>query len=95
MGIFGQNLFEKKSLLGIFKELLGLENFKPFECVGTPEEMKLALYLCFKKREFNNDFLMKIFLKEIPLETFNAEELEANLFSKGNESLVPDEFRKI
>jgi len=34
--IFGRNLFADETLLPIFKELLGVKNFKPFECVGTP-----------------------------------------------------------
>jgi hypothetical protein len=61
LGIFGQNLFEDKSLLKTFKELLGLENFKPFECVGTPEEVNEALDKISEKGEFKNSFLMKFY----------------------------------
>jgi UDP-N-acetylmuramoylalanine--D-glutamate ligase len=43
--IFGKNLFQDESLLGLFEELLGRKNFKPFDCVGEPEEVLLALYL--------------------------------------------------
>ena len=64
LDIFGKNLFEKRSLLKTFKELLGLENFKPFECVGTPEEMKLALSKASEKEEFKKDFLIKHFLRK-------------------------------
>ena len=51
--IFGKNLFEDKSLLPIFQELSGVKNFKPFECVGTPDEMKQALEKIKEKGEFN------------------------------------------
>jgi hypothetical protein len=43
--IFGRNLFADASLLPLFRELLGLEKCKPFECVGTSEEMLIALKL--------------------------------------------------
>ncbi|MEK7451136.1 MAG: hypothetical protein AAB662_04330, partial [Patescibacteria group bacterium] len=63
--IFGKNLFEDKSLLLLFKELLGAKNFKPFECVGTPEEVKIALDLTYKKGEFNQTPLMDFYKNEI------------------------------
>lgn len=50
--IFEKNLFEDKSLLPIFKQLLGIEGVKPFECVGTPDEMKNAVSLIKKKKGF-------------------------------------------
>ena len=41
--IFGENLFEKIELLETFLELAGETNIKPFECVGTFEEVKYAI----------------------------------------------------
>ena len=63
LDIFGNNLFEDKTLLKTFKELLGLENFKPFECVGTPEEMRLSLEKVSKKGEFSKTPLMEFYVK--------------------------------
>lgn len=40
--IFSTNLFEKKELLETFKELLGYSLNKPFECVGTFNEVRYA-----------------------------------------------------
>jgi len=59
MDIFGKNLFEEKNLLPLFEELIGVRNFKPFECVGTPEEVKEALGKILEKGEFNETFLIK------------------------------------
>jgi len=61
LDIFGKNLLEDRNLLSLFEELVGIKNFKPFECVGTPEEMKLALAKIFKKGEFNDTILIKHF----------------------------------
>ena len=65
LDIFGKNLFEDKSLLTLFKELLGIKNFKPFECVGTPEEVKLAMEKICKKGEFNRTPLLVLYKNEI------------------------------
>jgi len=61
LNIFGKNLFEDGNLLPLFEELIGVRNFKPFECVGTPEEVKTALEKISEKGEFNNSFLMRHF----------------------------------
>lgn len=37
--IFGEDLLEKKEMLNFFLELLGKKDTKPFECVGTVEEV--------------------------------------------------------
>lgn len=44
VGIFGENLLSKESLAEIFKELAGIKENKPFECVGTRREVVSALY---------------------------------------------------
>ena len=41
--IFGEDLFEKEYLLDIFIELTGYGKTKPFECVGTYEEVRYAI----------------------------------------------------
>ncbi len=95
VNIFGKNLFEDEALLLTFKELLGLKDVKPFECVGTPQEFKLALYLAYKRKEFNSDFLMKVFIKDVFPTLSNIESLEKYLFSSSNQHLAPEEFRGI
>ncbi len=40
--IFGQNLYENDKLLPMFKDILGLGEMKPFDCVGTFDEAKVA-----------------------------------------------------
>jgi len=62
--IFGQNLFEKKGLLSLIKELIGEKKFKPFECVGTKKESLIGFYLSWKKARKKGktlSFLLKYF----------------------------------
>lgn len=43
ISIVGRDMFADESLLPLFEQLAGLRDFKPFECVGTAEEMREAL----------------------------------------------------
>ena len=43
VSIFGTDMFESKELLNIFLELTGKSNTKPFDCVGTFEEVNFAI----------------------------------------------------
>jgi UDP-N-acetyl-alpha-D-muramoyl-L-alanyl-L-glutamate epimerase len=61
LDIFGNNLFEDKNLIPLFEELTGVRNFKPFECIGTKEEVKEALEKIIEKGEFNGSILIKHF----------------------------------
>ena len=47
--IFSKNLLEKKSLETTFMELIGKTPTKPFECVGTVEEVNVALAMLYHK----------------------------------------------
>ncbi len=47
--IFGKDIFENRKLLPIMKSLIGQGSIKPFECVGTKKESRLALKLSLKK----------------------------------------------
>ena len=55
IGIFQKNLFADPTLIATYEELLGIAGFKPFECVGTPEESILAFRKVREKGEFAGD----------------------------------------
>jgi len=61
--IFGHNLFEDTGLRPLYRELWGLEGFKPFECVGTPEETAAAFYLARTKPGFAGTAMMNEFAR--------------------------------
>jgi len=66
--IFKKNLFDDKKLLPLLYQLLGLEGFKPFECVGTKKETLLAFKLSLErcKKEYKKlPFLLENFAKII------------------------------
>lgn len=49
--IFGKNLFESPQMLGYLKELTGIDEVKPFECVGTVDEVNAALHMYITKHK--------------------------------------------
>ena len=50
--IFGKNLLDDINLLNYFKELTGESEVKPFECVGTVDEVNMALCEAIRKKSF-------------------------------------------
>ena len=63
--IFWADLFEKVDLIPLFKELLWIEGIKPFECVGTNEEMTLALWIISKKEKKSDSPIMELFEEKV------------------------------
>ena len=78
--IFGQELYENADLLVTYKELLGIEWIKPFECVGTNEEVTYAMYLYYQKIKHFSQIppIMKLFKNKVlpnlsPIDLHNFE----------------------
>lgn len=49
--IFGKDLFDDKELMVYLKELTGINPDKPFECVGTVDEVNASLVAVINKEE--------------------------------------------
>lgn len=88
--IFGEDLFEKESLLGTFIELCGYGETKPFECVGTYQEIKYAITKTIENIKENElPYLLKYYDE-------NFEKINDNLLNFYNENNnLPEEFEKI
>lgn len=82
-GMFKKNLFNDENLLSSYRQLWGVEEFKPFECVGTPEEAKAALYLATRRDEYAQTVIGREFISAI-LPTIKDPEALVK------ESLTPD-----
>ena len=63
--IFGHDLLDDSSLLPLYQELWGEKKFKPFECVGTPEEVKAALMMTGQRAEWKKDAIVSYFNRRI------------------------------
>lgn len=95
--IFGEDLFEKENLLDIFIELTGYGKTKPFECVGTYEEVRYAITKTISKLD-KQPYLLKYYKEHFELENLNKN-LE-NKYNRENnlnpyfENLLKSELKK-
>lgn len=90
--IFGNNLFENKDLLETFIELCGYGETKPFECVGTYDEVRYSINKNIEKRNGKElPFLLKYYKENYDLEKINDNRL--SYFNEQNN--LPNEFKKI
>lgn len=92
VGIFGKNLLNDDSLMETYKELLGRREIKPWDCVGTPEEVQLAFYLSHQKGEYENDSVMQMFVSDVLPTLENPNSLKEKLLSVNADNSVPEEF---
>ena len=87
--VFSSNLLDRTDMEKDFIELLGLSTNKPFECVGTYEEVKYACSMAITKLEKDNKplpYLLKYYKDNCNLYTANLE----NHFNKNNN--IPKEY---
>lgn len=85
--IFGKNLLDDPSLEKYLNELCGISEVKPFECVGTRNEVNWALQQLEPYKE-KNCLLAYYFNHPISLRLVSNQELES--FSR--EHFLPEEF---
>lgn len=93
--IFGSNLYAHESLLVTFRELLGLTGIKPFECVGTPEECRFALYKASETGQYDTDVVMQMLRYELRDSWENLPALREKLFSLTPDHRIPAAFQSI
>lgn len=78
--IFGGNVYAKKRHLPFIKRILGIEGFKPLDCVGEPEEMILAMHYASRTKAYAGTPAMRLFEERFPA-GYDFEELERKFFS--------------
>ncbi len=93
--IFGKDLYADAALLPLFKSLLGKEGFKPFECVGTPEETTVAMHKASARGDFAGTAVMNYFNQETELTVQDFSGLEQRVLEAHDTSSLPEEFRHI
>jgi UDP-N-acetyl-alpha-D-muramoyl-L-alanyl-L-glutamate epimerase len=78
--IFGADLYAKKRLSPLFRRILGIEGFKPLDCVGEPEEMILAMHQAAMRREYAGEPAMQLFEEHFP-PSYDFDEISRRVFS--------------
>ncbi len=90
--VFGEDLLDKESMGPDFRGLVGLSTVKPFECVGTAEELQYALSLAVNKinaQRKDLPVLLKEFCRYYNPDEILTRPLLAQFNKKHN---IPDKF---
>jgi len=94
--VFGENLFGNNELKKYFDELTGISEFKPFECVGTVDEVNIALCMTIKKYYYDTEkpALLKYYMETSKYKDYcDYEHNLLNTFSVNH--FVPESFLRI
>ena len=93
--IFGRNLADDKEMEKYFSQLIGLEKEKPFECVGSRDEINASITLTIRDFETGinkgdkRPYLFEKY-KELGLYEKNLAECDVYLNFFDDEHLIPD-----
>ena len=99
MRIFGSDYFRNPAIVSLIRELVGLTPVKPFECVGTRDESKLAVYLAVEHYRKEGVEIPEEILKIKSDLAFTEQEVarlqEACINNLGDTYNVPEEYQAI
>ncbi len=97
--IFGRNMLNDPAMTGYLTELVGMSHHKPFECVGSIDEVCLAVSLAIRKLEAQGRKLPLLFDKFKELGLYFPDSLdklnEQCCGSYNEQNLLPQEFAAI
>lgn len=97
--IFGKYLLDDEKMKEYFIELIGQSEHKPFECVGSIDEVNLAVSLAIEKYEANDMPLPLLFREYKDRGLYHPEDIERinreYCGAYNEENLLPEEFRSI
>lgn len=92
--IFGREILEDGALIPILRELAGETEEKPFECVGSREEIGCAMAMGIRSREEKGEKLPRLlrYFKESPLYSSAAADDTRFFRYYQTENLLPPQF---
>jgi hypothetical protein len=88
VGIFSADLLADPSQLPGYRELLGLDGHKPFECVGEVEESVVALSLLRDSADWHDAPVVVALSAEVPAEAW-ATAATSDAFTPGGPAFIP------
>lgn len=97
--VFGKDMLNDPEMLNYFIELAGQSEHKPFECVGSIDEVNLAVSLAIRRMRSNGEKLPLLFAEYEKMGLYHPDtidELNSQCCGSYNDdNLLPDEFKTI
>ena len=94
--IFGKGILNDPELESLFEQLTGISVNKPFECVGTRDEVNIATSMCIARHIKENKecpYLYKKYKESSFYAYYKDAQLDVNMWNK--ENLVPEEYQTL
>lgn len=93
--LFGENLLDNMNLLDMYKRLLGLTGFKPFECVGTSQEALFSWAIIVDKGDFSASAIIRSLSQELETKLQSIRNTGTYLLQLSTVHSIPEEFQKL
>lgn len=92
--IFNENLLEKEELLDTLEKLVGAQTEKPFECVGSRDEINTAICMKISQMQENRESLPLLFQHYMKLPQYEQYRNRQNPYEAyfNEKNLIPDLF---
>jgi hypothetical protein len=96
IAVFGKDLFEDMHLRGYLDELTGISDVKPFECVGTLDEVNLALSATINNYgDKKLPSLLDYYIEQKPFRNYQDVDFGNELIKLENDHCLSGDFMKI
>ena len=95
--IIGHDMFDDETQLTLFRELLGIEGDKPFECVGEAREVVVAFELAYRRGDANETVAMQMYTGEVRDKLGNVDDIDAliaQLLVIDRNNAIPKDYRQ-
>ncbi|MDO5417903.1 MAG: hypothetical protein Q4F29_11925 [Lachnospiraceae bacterium] len=95
--IFGTDMLEDETMLGTLEQLVGIQEEKPFECVGSRDEINTAIMLTIRRMELAGEELPKLFVYYKTTGLYERYLEIGDLYSSSfdEENLVPEKWKAL
>ncbi|MET8833344.1 hypothetical protein ABZV78_05435 [Micromonospora sp. NPDC004540] len=91
--IFGGDLLADESQIPGYRELLGVDGHKPFECVGEVEESVVALSLLAEQEQWRDAPVVRALVDAVPPTAWSTA-ATSDVFTPGGPTYVPAPYAK-
>lgn len=90
IGIFSKNLLDDEARLPMYRDILGFGDMKPFDCVGTFDEARLALTMASE-----NGWADALVVRTLLPQVGDVSHLRTEIFRAQRADTVPTRFRMV
>ncbi len=92
--IFAKDLFADEQLLDLYRELLGMKDTKPFDCVGTPDEVIVAFEMIRERGDFSESPVFRMYDTEVAAFRTDIAGLRKQVLAYRDDRLIPPTFKE-